>query len=120
MPHFVSEINIATVTLTENVSVIIHDNRMLAERAFYCLLLKQNKKANAYEKIHENHLYKHIISYNRSTAALRPCALFSPFSALFHRKGCKYRFSPNKSHDPCHINPGDASRRIDRYVPERR
>lgn len=26
----------------------------------YSLPLKQNKKANAYEKIHENHLYKHI------------------------------------------------------------
>ena len=111
---------LCAVTLTENVSVIIHDNRMLAERAFYCLLLKQNKKANAYEKIHENHLYKHIISYNRSTASLGFCALFSPFSALFHRKRCKYRFSPNKSDDPCHINSGDASCRIDRHVPKRR
>ena len=41
MPLFVSEINLATVTLTEHVSAIFHDNRMLTERAFYCLLLKQ-------------------------------------------------------------------------------
>ena len=86
----------------------------------YSLPLKQNKKANAYEKIHENHLYKHIISYNRITVSLRFCVPFSPFSALFHRKGCKYRFSPNKSDDPCHINSGDASCRIDRHVPKRR
>lgn len=86
----------------------------------YSLPLKQNKKANAYEKIHENHLYKHIISYNRITVSLRFCAPFSPFSALFHRKGCKYRFSPNKSDDPCHINSGDASCRIDRHVPKHR
>jgi len=44
MLHFVSEINIVTTTLTENVGVIFYSKNRI-------------RKDNVYEELHENHLY---------------------------------------------------------------
>lgn len=65
MPLFVSEINFAAVTLTENVGVIFAP--------------KQNKKDNACE-IRENHLYKHIRFPTGKTS--HPYALRAVFRSL--------------------------------------